>query len=215
MATNIYRVVVEALNLRDEPSIRGNIIEILKKDEIIELISISGDDYWLKILSPTGEKGWASHKYLQLITEAQESDTDFPWLPIALGEVGVKEFPGSADNPRIVEYLHSTNLPAPDRSNDETYWCSAFVNWCIERAGYEGTDSAWAKSWLNWGKTIGTPRKGCIVIFKRDDGGHVGFYMDETNTAIKVLGGNQSDEVSISGYSKKNLLGYRISGNFA
>ncbi|HIC8842730.1 TIGR02594 family protein [Aeromonas sp. 602200] len=211
--TEKYRVVVESLNLRDEPSIHGNIIGILKKNDTVEFISMSGDDYWLRISSPTGEKGWASHKYLQLTTEVV--DSDFPWLKIALGEVGVKEFPGNADNPRIVEYLHSTNLPAPDRNNDETYWCSAFVNWCVERAGYEGTDSAWARTWLNWGKEINTPRKGCIVVFKRDNGGHVGFYMGETETKIKVLGGNQSNEVNISDYPKSNFLGYRISGNVA
>lgn len=211
--TEQYRVVAESLNLRSEPSLHGNIIGILKKNDIVEFISMSGDDYWLKVLSPTGERGWASHKFLQLMNEVV--DSDLPWLRIALGEVGVKEFPGNADNPRIVEYLHSTNLPAPSRNNDETYWCSAFVNWCVERAGYEGTDSAWARSWLNWGKKIDTPRKGCIVVFKRDSGGHVGFYMGETETTIKVLGGNQSNEVNISGYRKSNLLGYRIPGSHA
>src|SRR4030095_2451187 len=77
-------------------------------------------------------------------------------------------------------------------------WCSAFANWCVEKAGYEGTDSAWAKSWLTWGKKLATPRRGCIAVFTRGDGGHVGFYISKTSSVIKVLGGNQSDEVNIS-----------------
>jgi uncharacterized protein (TIGR02594 family) len=138
---------------------------------------------------------------------------DFPWLPIALAEQGVKEYPGDGDNPRIVEYLQSTTLEAPMRTNDETAWCSAFVNWCVEHAGYEGTDSAWAKSWLNWGKAIPKPRRGCVVILTRAGGGHVGFYMGGTKTTIAVLGGNQSDEVNQANRPKADLLGYRLPAN--
>lgn len=212
MAVIKYRVVAEALNLRDEPSVHGKVVGILKKDDVVELISFSGDDYWIKISLPNGKNGWASHKFLQRVSATPK--TDFPWLQIALGEVGAKEFPGNSDNPRIVEYLHSTNLSAPAKDNDETYWCSAFVNWCVERSGYEGTDSAWARSWLNWGKAIKKPHKGCIVVFKRGSGGHVGFFMGEKEKKIRVLGGNQSDEVNISLYSKSDFLGYRVPGNF-
>ncbi|MBI4747738.1 MAG: TIGR02594 family protein [Acidobacteria bacterium] len=213
MSTNQYKVVAEVLNFRDEPSIHGNIIGFLRKGDIVEFISMSGDDYWYKVISPTGQKGWVSHRYLQAVTETTDSALEFPWVSIALGEVGVKEFPGSGDNPRIVGYLHSTTLPGSARDNDETYWCSAFVNWCVERAGYEGTDSAWARSWLNWGVPIDQPRKGCIVVFRRGAGGHVGFYWGETSDKIKVLGGNQSNEVNTSEYLKSNLLGYRVPGN--
>jgi len=44
----------------------------------------------------------------------------------------------------------------------------------------------------------------------------VGFYLDETETHIKVLGGNQQNpeteiiEVSEKYYPKSELLGYRI-----
>jgi len=211
----MYKVTAEGLNVRAEPSIHGKILTVLNKGEKVEQISISGDDYWYKILTSNGITGWSSHKYLSQILDKPEDQSDFPWLAIALSEKGIKEFPGNGDNPRVVEYLHSTNLGAPDRNNDETAWCSAFVNWCMERAGYEGTDSAWAKSWLDWGKEIQKPRKGCIVVFKRDGGGHVGFYMGENDTHIRVLGGNQNDEVNESNYLKSNLLGYRLPGNLA
>jgi uncharacterized protein (TIGR02594 family) len=205
-------VVAEALNVRAEPRIQGEIVGTLKRGEVVKLISVSGDGYWYKVLSNHGLTGWSSHKFLAPVV-GKVIKGDFPWLEIALAEQGVKEYPGDGDNPRIVEYLRSTTLEAPMRNNDETAWCSAFVNWCIERAGYEGTDSAWAKSWLNWGKKIDKPRRGCVVIFTRVGGGHVGFYMGATKTTITVLGGNQSDEVNQSSQSRANLLGYRLPGN--
>jgi uncharacterized protein (TIGR02594 family) len=207
-----YRVVATALNVREMPSITAKVIGFLHKPEIVEPISRSGDGYWFRI-KLADKEGWVSHKYLQLEVTGSDAAEEFPWMPIAFSEEGVKEFPGTGDNPRVVEYLRSTNLTAPYNSNDETPWCSAFVNWCIERSGFEGTDSAWARSWTNWGKKINNGRRGCIVVFTRppDPGsGHVAFYVSETPTQIKVLGGNQSDAVKISTYPKSRLLGYRV-----
>jgi len=212
MAKEMYEVTAEGLNVRQEPSIHGKIMEVLGKGDQVELISISGDDYWYKVRTSDGTEGWAAHKHLRKVVTEPESD--LPWLAIALAEKGTHEFPGDADNPRIVEYLHSTNLGAPAWNEDETAWCSAFVNWCIEKAGYEGTDSAWAKSWVRWGKQIKKPVVGCVAVFTREGGGHVGFYMGKTETTIRVLGGNQSDAVNESSYPKSRLLGYRLPGTF-
>ena len=203
-----YRVTATILNVREAPSITAKVVSFLRKADEVGLVSKSGDGYWFRVKKGDIE-GWASHKYLQLVIS--NSTEEFSWMPIALAEEGIKEFPGNGDNPRIVEYLKSTNLSAPYNSNDETAWCSAFANWCVERSGFEGTDSAWARSWLNWGKKITTPRRGCIVVFTRDvSSGHVAFYIGETSTQIKVLGGNQSNAVNISNYPKSRLLGYRI-----
>jgi uncharacterized protein (TIGR02594 family) len=139
-------------------------------------------------------------------------------MAFAEKEKGVSEIPGSGNNPRVLEYLRSTtNLGVSATSKDETPWCSAFVNWCLEQAGYERTKNALARSWLDWGQKIDTPRRGCIVVFQREKKfGHVGFYLEETATHIKVLGGNQQNpetaifEVSEKYYPKTDFLGYRI-----
>lgn len=206
-----YRVTASALNVRASPSINGSVLFHLARDQVVEYISTSGDGYWLKIRTPDCE-GWCSHKYLTPVS-ASSADEEFAWMPIALAEVGVREFPGDRDNPRVVEYLQSTSLKAPMNNNDETHWCSAFVNWCVERAGFEGTDSAWARSWLNWGKPLATPRRGCIVVFTRGAAsGHVAFHVSSTATTVKVLGGNQSDAVNIARFPKSRVLGYRQPG---
>lgn len=206
------RVTATSLNVREAPSITAKPIGFLKQGDEVKEISRSGDGYWIKV-EKGALSGWASHKFLTAVVSDVAADGNFPWMPIARAEIGVKEFPGAGDNPRIVEYLRSTTLDPSSASNDETFWCSCFVNWCVERAGLEGTDSAWARSWLNWGKKITTPKVGCITVFKRDgNSGHVAFYISETATKIKVLGGNQSDAVNISDYKKSDLLGYRVPG---
>lgn len=205
-----YKVTASVLNVREGPSITARVIAHLRQGTEVVHLSTSGDGYWLKVQAGT-VCGWCSHKFLQRVEPP--TDEEFPWMPIALAELGAREFPGDRDNPRVIEYLHSTSLSAPMNNNDETHWCSAFVNWCVERSGFEGTDSAWARSWLNWGQRITTPRRGCIVVFSRGTvSGHVAFFERQTATTVRVLGGNQQDEVNFSSFPKSRVLGYRVPG---
>lgn len=99
------------------------------------------------------------------------------WVQVAFDELGVREYPGPTYNPRVVEYSATTNLEAND---DETSWCSAFVNWCMLRAGDAGTNGASARSWLNYGVPLNAPQLGSIVVLWRESPeswkGHVGFF---------------------------------------
>jgi uncharacterized protein (TIGR02594 family) len=95
-------------------------------------------------------------------------------------------------------------------------WCAAFVNAVLEMAGYEGTGSLLARSFLDLGRRVQEPRRGDIVVLKRGSeewSGHVGFYVGETVVKgvryVEVLGGNQRDSVAVSLYPKRLVLGYR------
>ena len=118
------------------------------------------------------------------------------WMSVAYGELGVKGFPEGSSNPRITEYHHDTNIQGYD---DKAAWCSSFANWVLAQVDIKGTDSALARSWLDWGDLIDTPKRGCIVILEREDPngwqGHVGFYLRTENDRIFLLGGNQLNEV--------------------
>lgn len=131
------------------------------------------------------------------------------WLKTAYKEIGTLEQAGPKHNARIIEYHKSTSLKAND---DETPWCSSFVNWCLMQNGIKGTDSAAARSFLNYGLKITEPAYGCIVVLKRGNNnksGHVGFLIDCTTDKISILGGNQGNKVSVSNFEKKDLLSYR------
>ena len=128
---------------------------------------------------------------------------------LAKQEVGTKEVPGPQHNKRILEYHATTTLKATD---DETSWCSSFVNWCVTKAGKKGTDSAAARSWLKWGHETKEPKEGDIVVFQRPPSptsGHVAFFVKREGDAIYCLGGNQSNQVKVSIYKASDLLSYR------
>jgi len=142
-----------------------------------------------------------------------------PWMKIAVAELGVHEdsLPGQ-HNERIVEYHKTTTLKATD---DETPWCSSFVNWVIKQAGHKGTNSAAAKSWEKWGAAVTTPTNGNIVLIKKKSGPdqangstsgyHVGFYISKTDKVIRILGGNQGNQVKYSNFklASYDVIAYR------
>ena len=132
------------------------------------------------------------------------------WMELARAELGVSEVSGSGHNKRIVDYF--ADAGHPEVKNDETAWCAGFCGAILKRAGMPNSGSLAARSYLKYGTPVETPQVGDIVVFSRGNStweGHVGFFVGETDTSVKVLGGNQSNKVSIASYSKTRLLGYR------
>jgi uncharacterized protein (TIGR02594 family) len=117
--------------------------------------------------------------------------------------------PGRQDNPRILAYLNSCDLMGANwASRDETEWCAGFVNFCLEEAGFVGTDHPGARSFF-WNRRnqfvrLAQPQFGAIAVLRDapyddpgwDTGtGHVGFIISWTETEVTLLGGNQSNTV--------------------
>lgn len=144
--------------------------------------------------------------------EAQPSD-EHEWIKIARKELGTKELPGHADNPRIIQYLKATSIQ-PVEFHDEIAWCSAFACWCMEQAGIRSTRRANARSWLDWGRPIDQPEDGCVAVFARGNHpaqGHVGFVVGvEADGDLQLLAGNQGNAVSIKLQPRARLLGLRM-----
>lgn len=139
------------------------------------------------------------------------------WAEIAFDELllDIREIPGEEHNPRILQYLATVSgLGVKQMLADETAWCSAFVNWCMIQAGFVGTNKANARSWERWGRAVGNPNKGAVAVLWREHvdswKGHTGIYVGEQADLVYILGGNQGNEVSIKGYQKQRVLGYRM-----
>jgi uncharacterized protein (TIGR02594 family) len=85
-------------------------------------------------------------------------------------------------------------------TTDATPWCATFVNAVLQQAGLPmsapvgSADLLRAKSFLTYGTPLAEPAVGCIVVFDRPGGGHVGFYTGETLKAYRILGGNQANK---------------------
>ena len=135
------------------------------------------------------------------------------YMTIARSYLGTKELKGSADNPKIMEMYRTVGHTQVE--HDEVAWCAAFVGHCLERAGFASTRKLNARSYLAWGEKVAGPeqaKEGDIVVFTRGTStatGHVAFFLKVAGAQIEVLGGNQSDSVTIARYAKSRLLGIR------
>lgn len=131
---------------------------------------------------------------------------------IARTYLGIKEVAGPRDNPKIMEMYASVGHDWVE--HDETAWCAAFVGHCLEKAGIRSTRALNARSYLTFGEPVAVTdaREGDIVVFERGSSswqGHVAFFIKATATQIEVLGGNQSNGVTIARYPRSRLLGIR------
>ena len=213
-ATGLHRALSDTLPLRSEPNASAAEVAPMKFNRVVKVDVISPDGKWKRCTNAWGESGWYPVERLAKLGDVviQQSNEEFPWLPIAYAEFGTREIPGTKHNPRIVEYLMSTDLAQKYSSlPDETDWCAGFVNWCIEKAKLPSTNSALVNPWRNWGKASNPPKRGAVITFLWDDGwAHVSLYLGEVGNYVICLGGNQSDAVWFSVYHKKYVTSYRV-----
>lgn len=122
---------------------------------------------------------------------------------------GVKETPGSKNNPTIMAWAKEVGVPYPA---DSVAWCGLAVSVAAKRATWEYSPKGnplWARNWATWGQGVETAMLGDVLVFPRGTGGHVALYVGEDSTHYHILGGNQSDQVNIVRKPKSPLLAKR------
>lgn len=130
------------------------------------------------------------------------------WLALAESHIGVAEIKGQNHNPTVVQFWK--DIRRGGIKDDETPWCAAFVGSMLERSGIKSTRFESAKSYLDWGQKLERPCYGCIVVFSRSGGGHVGFVVGKDKSGnLLVLGGNQGDAVNVKAFPLSRVTGYR------
>ena len=96
-----------------------------------------------------------------------------------------------------------------------TPWCAAFVNGVLSQMGIRGTGSNMAISFAKYKTATSTPQKGDIVVIRTgrarrgSSGNHVGFFQGFKGDKVAVLGGNQSNRVKVSYFSRRSVITYR------
>jgi len=138
------------------------------------------------------------------------SQGPLPWITEAKTALGRNE---SRDRTWLMEWLKRDGRSLGDPAKNP--WCGDFVETCIRMGlptepllGALGTNPYWARNWLLFGQET-KPVPGAVLIFARGTGGHVGFAIGQDDTNFFVLGGNQSDAVTIARIAKSRLLGAR------
>lgn len=134
--------------------------------------------------------------------------SDPKWIALARSMIGVTETPGPDSNPEVVQMFK--DIKRGGIKDDATPWCAAFVGAMLERSGIKSSRFESAKSYLGWGDDLEGPMYGCVVVFTREGGGHVGFVVGRDDEGhLMVLGGNQGDAVNIKAFKLDRVSGYR------
>lgn len=142
----------------------------------------------------------------------KQKEPDPIWLQHARLFLGAKEVVGPQHNDVVLGFWRVLGL---SHGTDEVPWCMGFVMAMLQHAGYPYLKSAWARDGLKYkGKSgkvlkLDKPAYGCIVVFSRGSGGHIGFVVGrDRNGNLMVLGGNQSNAVTIAPFDEERVLGY-------
>lgn len=125
--------------------------------------------------------------------------------------LGTLETPGTRSNPKIIAWADEVGGNIDDAyQTDSIPWCGLFAAVVCKRAGKPWPNNAlWALSWSAFGVPTSAPGLGDVLVFKREGGGHVGFYVGQDATAYHVLAGNQGDAVTIARILKSRLYAAR------
>lgn len=141
--------------------------------------------------------------------------------------LGHQEIPGEGHSP-LIQYAFTLCGYGPN-TPDEVAWCSAWAQIPAFVLGLPRSFSAAARSWLQVGVPVDLTSANVgfdVVILKRGQGaqpgpeilkapGHVGYFAgwaDEGLRLLRVLGGNQSDAVTVQTFPATQVLGVRRLG---
>lgn len=129
----------------------------------------------------------------------------------AIRHYGELEHVGKGSNPNILAWAKEVGVNGW-YADDDVPWCGLFVGVVVKRAGYPiKMDLLSALSWARFGQDIPKGREMLwdILVFTRPGGGHVGFYVGETDDAFLVYGGNQANSVGFTWIAKSRLFAAR------
>ncbi len=139
-------------------------------------------------------------------------DPTLLWFQEARRLMGTRETPGVGSNPVILDWATDMNVMY---KSDDIPWCGLFTGQCITATLPDEPVPAGllrARAWERFGIPT-RPTMGAVMVFwRRSPGsglGHVGFYAGEDAAAFRILGGNQSDSVSLAWIDKARLVAAR------
>lgn len=133
-----------------------------------------------------------------------------PWITEAKRLLGTREVKGQGDNPMIMDWANDLDQWY---TGDDVPWCGLFVAHCMNYGAPQepqGFNRLGARAWRNFGVQV-APCDFSIGVFWRthrtqSGNGHVAFILGEGPDYYVILGGNQSDSVSITKIAKDRLL---------
>lgn len=133
------------------------------------------------------------------------ADVAPPWVALARHKLGLNE---KANNKTLRDWLKSDGDTLGDPA--KLPWCGDFMETCIALTLPDEpmvTNPYYALNWKTFGVAIDFVALGAIAPFKRDGGGHIAMVVGHDDLYFHVLGGNQSNAVTITKIAKSRLSG--------
>lgn len=136
------------------------------------------------------------------------NQTELPWVAEARKHIGLKEATGRNDHPLL-----------------DKWWAQMGASWLrlqpycglYVAVNLKACDRYVVPNWFRakaWDRPdlmteLAVPSYGCLVVFNRKGGGHIGIVVGITlDGFLMVLGANQSNRVSIAPFSPNRVEGY-------
>lgn len=146
--------------------------------------------------------------------------TNHNLLESAFRFYGEREIPGKGRNPEIGAMIDRWMGTKRGIEDDRLAWCSVFMNDVAFFASREWSGKLNARSWLSVGEEIDrhSVKIGDVCVLWRSSPqswkGHVGLVvrLDWDKNLVWLLGGNQSNRVTIRAYRVERILGFRRLG---
>lgn len=137
---------------------------------------------------------------------------ELPWITHGLTALGWHEV---TDKAKLQAWLKSGGKALGDPA--ALPWCGDFVETAMALAlpGERLPENPFfAQNWATFG-AVTAPTRGAVVAFKWSaSSGHVGFLMGQHGANYVVLGGNQSNRVSIAEFPKSAAIATRWPSSF-
>jgi len=115
-------------------------------------------------------------------------------------EAGAGKWKETGSNNKIINCYKSVGF---NINSDSTPWCAGFAGWVLKMCCLPSLKTLSSLAYKGYGTAVplGDPSKwrlNDVVVFSRTGGGHIGFFRgyNPTTGAVKILGGNQSDNLT-------------------
>lgn len=177
----------------------------------ITVDGLAGPESWAALAAALARAGKPP------VTTVPRAQTAPPWHEALLRRKGLHEV---RDRTRLMGWLRSDGRTLGDPS--KLPWCGDAIETCLALTLPDEPLPAHpylARNWLKFGVSLPAPALGCVLVFWRGSrtgtAGHVGLYAGEDSAGyLHVLGGNQSNAITIARLDRARLLGMRWPASF-
>ncbi|MFC3074675.1 NlpC/P60 family protein [Shinella pollutisoli] len=135
------------------------------------------------------------------------AETMPPWMAEMHRRMGLHEV---RDNKTLAEWLRFGRFlgnPA------KLPWCGDAIETCIAKtlpSEPVPSNPFWAQAWNTFGVDVKDPIVGSIGVIRWDpSSGHVGIVAGFTGSTVHLLGGNQSNAITVATFARSDFIGWR------